>query len=166
MNKQQGFTLIEMIIVTVITLIILAIGVPMYRQYGVQASENQTQVKMQQLAVELNRWRSNNLTYKGFLPKKSSGQTIIYSYDAANQNIYVPNANKMKYTITIVNGISPYVSLLEADRSAVTWRMFAQPNAELKDMGAVNFLLTSNGLQCKGINLTLTSEDCTGAKSW
>lgn len=169
MNKHQGFTLIELMITIAIMAIILAIAVPSYRQYTVKSSEGQAVAKMQQLAMELNTWRASNLTYQGFLPKKADGQKIVYQYDAGDKTIYVPNVNKQNYTITLVNGNDTSKSLTTSGGTgvaAISWRMFAEPSASLKSIGAVNVLMTSTGLQCKGASLTLTSTDCQGATSW
>ena len=69
-TSQQGFTLIEVMIVVVILAILAAIAVPSYRRYIIVNAERNTQAKMQQLQIELERWRASALTYKGFKPKK------------------------------------------------------------------------------------------------
>ena len=174
---KQGFTLIEMMIVVVIIAILstIAIAIPSYRQYMVKNAESQAQAKMQQLQIELESWRANALTYKGFRPKQvtasaSAGGTVTYTYanSTTNNTILVPNANVTKYTITLVDGDDTAGTASLVGGAAVTagrsWSMLATPT-NLVPNGST-FLLNSKNLRCKtklaSAVLTITTTDCSG----
>jgi type IV pilus assembly protein PilE len=132
---------------------------------------------MQQLDIELNRWRASALTYKGFKPKKiASNGDVSYAYDSTNnKTIYVPkgsDSTNYSYLITLVDA-STGNTLAPAGTSYSTagssWRMFAQPNTSLKNSDAQILMTSSTGVKCKSKDRTVTtaSTDCgIGQESW
>ena len=177
LKQQVGFTLIELMIVIMIVAILAAIAVPSYRQFVVRNAESQVQARMQELDIELNRWRASALTYKGFTPKKvASNGDVSYAYDETdNKTIYVPkgsDSTNFHYKITLVDastGSTLAPATTGYSTSGSTWRMFAEPNTSFENSGARIIMLSSTGVRCKSKDRTITStdDDCgTGEENW
>lgn len=156
--KSNGFTLIELMVVIFIVSILAAIAIPSYRQYTIKNAERDVQARMLQLELQLERWRSSALTYKGFQPQIiDSNSSVSYGYDADNTTIYVPqgsNANNYRYKITVVDGANPTQSLVTTgtaidNATGRTWKMLAVPNSAGAFKNANNMLMTNIGVRCQ-----------------
>lgn len=120
MTKQQGFTLIELMIAVMVVAILAAIAVPAYDRYQVLNAEKEAQAHMGQLEVQLERWRAKALTYSGFVPYWNNE----YGYDEkdalkkqgkgkgaarANTVVYVPigsDRTNYRYELELLDGNS------------------------------------------------------------
>lgn len=177
LKQQVGFTLIELMIVIMIVAILAAIAIPSYRQFVVRNAESQVQARMQELDIELNRWRASALTYKGFTPKKvASNGDVSYVYDETdNKTIYVPkgsDSTNFHYKITLVDattGSTLAPASTGYSTAGSSWRMFAEPNSNYST--AHKIILNSAGLRCKTKNndssITVASTNCgTYSEEW
>lgn len=168
-KMQKGFTLIEVMIVVFILAILAAIAVPSYRHYIVVNAERDTQAKMLQLQLELERWRASALTYKNFKPKRidaNGNANYDYADVGTNTIVNIPAGSGDNYTyrITLVDGGTSKSLVAGAGVDNVTgrtWKMLAVPNPTKYVKNGHNMMLTSSGVRCMTTSaLTVGLKDC------
>lgn len=131
-NRQQGFTLVEMLIVVAIIGILAAIAIPSYQDYVVRTKRADMMVELQNIGRQLESRK---------LAVGRGGYRIL----AANNNQVIqdllgnyPRSGNASYQITIRN------------LDSGNWELTATPNAASTQSKDGNLTLSVNGRKCRG----------------
>lgn len=143
-SNNQGFTLLELMVVVVIVAILAAIAIPSYQSYVRRTNENKAMQEMQRIAVLLERYKTRNFSYQGFSvnPNIINGYTVLVK-DQSGSNLGASN-----------------------------WAI--QARVSNSDYQQYSLLLTNNGLRCKNKDPAansnsplVTFNSCgTGSENW
>ena len=135
--KNNGFTLIELMVVVIIVAIITAILVPNYQNYKRKNDENIATQALDQIALDLEKEKARNFSFEGFslntsdrtLPKGKVGDAI-------------------KYEVSLTKTIQ-------------TWTLMACVNDKLSDASQyTNFAKTHDGRKCEWKGTCVLPEAC------
>lgn len=90
-KKNQGFTLIELMIVVVIVGILAAIAYPSYTRYVQRANETEARGQIMEFASQLEAYRAKNFSYKGatvagLAPQLGSNTNYSVDFKLNNNN--------------------------------------------------------------------------------
>lgn len=166
MKHNQGFTLAELMITVAILAILASIAYGSYTRYIVRSAEAQVEARMQSLSMEMERYRSSRLTYKGFVPRKVTDSGNVYEYDDGQSTVH-SNTTQNRYIISITDtGGRP---LGDDDANGGQWVMFAVPNEGAMSEIKHRYFMSSTGQKCRSVNSDFSSAtNCTGAgvESW
>lgn len=178
MQKNTGFTLIELMVVVVIILILALIAIPSYKAYILRADLSQAQQEMQKIAEQLERYKGRNFSYNGFLLASVFGTEASASINENLGQVYLPigkTAETAKYILTLQDGELEQNKLLStakmlhagedglAEQLGHRWKMKAISH----DLSNYSLVMTSDGAQCKNLNQSLMKAyDCTQGDIW
>lgn len=121
-QRQNGFTLIELMIVVAIIGIIAAIALPSYTQYVENARAADAKGALMSLANAMERFHTENMTYVG--ASVGSGSTDIFPAEAP------------------LDGSAKFYDLVIQSQTANAFRLEAQPK---NGQGGGTIALLSNG---------------------
>lgn len=164
---NQGFTLIELMIVLIIIAILSAIAVPSYQLYARRTIAAQVQQEMQKLAEQLERHKSRNFSYKGFNAQYLYNATGTAPFNGTTQTLTLPlntTGTSIRYTLTIVDGVSTNPLLTASTAKGQSWAI----KAESTDIQNYSLLMTSGGVRCQNkTTANISYAVCgTGGESW
>lgn len=146
MNKvfkhQLGFTLVELMVVLIIIGILAVIALPSYQEYQRRQRLAVAKQEMQNIAGELERFKSKNFSYKGF-------DTRVFYPNTSSGTLQVPVDKASKtYTITLVD-LDEKKPLNDSDAVGLGWAMIAVRNGTPVDHNNYDLLIRSDGTRCQ-----------------
>jgi type IV pilus assembly protein PilE len=140
-RRQQGFTLIELVIAMVIASILAAIAIPSYTSYIMKSRRTEAKSTLLNIASLEERYYSTNNTYTtapGFLGFAAAA-TVPFLVGSGYYNITA---------LTVTPAVAP-VNSTSAGTPA-TYTITATPVAtstQARDSGCTSFTITSGGVQ-------------------
>ncbi len=129
LGRQNGFTLIELMITVVVIGILASIAYPSYTQYMLQARRAEAQSDMLKIQLGLEKWRANRASYRSDATASDTG--VATTNTPANAGFTNTNTY-YTYTITGATG------------SAYTINAAAQ-GTQVNDTGCTPFTLNQSG---------------------
>jgi len=105
-NRQNGFTLIELMIVIAIIGILAAVAVPAYSNYVTKSRRVDGQITLQEVAQQMERCRTQNFTYAGCPAAAATTLSESGYYNIAVTSGTTPDSTTFELTATPVTGKS------------------------------------------------------------
>ncbi len=151
-KEQQGFTLMELMIVFVIITIIAAIAIPNYLRYVIVSKRADTMAELQNIAKQI---ESKKSAMGGYGKVKRS--------DFPSQ---LPKQGTKLYNLTIQTktaSSTAYANVSATGTLAKEWKVVATPitTGQMKDDG--NLSLNYQGVKCR---ITATEKNCGKGDQW
>ena len=145
-SKQQGFTLIELMIVVAILGILAAIAYPSYQGYVERANRADMMSEMQQIASRI---ESNKINYKRYdrIPLSS----VLSGTVAANGSVSFPITGTALYTVTVTPNNA--TTLTSKD-----WLIRAAPIPGTRMATDGNLTVNNQGQRCRKTSCGMDKE--------
>ncbi|BFM36489.1 MULTISPECIES: type IV pilin protein [Acinetobacter] len=99
-NHENGFTLIELMIVVAVIAILAAIALPSYNSYKVRANRVEVQTELMQLAQRLQSYKAMNHSYRNATLASIGGSGTFPSHQALYNIDLVIDASNQAYVLS------------------------------------------------------------------
>ncbi|WP_168406102.1 type IV pilin protein [Acinetobacter indicus] len=99
-NHENGFTLIELMIVVAVIAILAAIALPSYNSYKVRANRVEVQTELMQLAQRLQSYKAMNHSYRNATLASIGGSSTFPSHQALYNIDLVIDASNQAYVLS------------------------------------------------------------------
>lgn len=165
-SLNQGFTLIELMVVVVIIAIFAAIAIPSYQHFARRAIAAQAQQEIQKIAEQLERHKSRNFSYRGFNANylyPTPPAPKVSTFNVNTQTLTLPlESSTAQYTLTIVDSMTGNPLLVNDTATGQGWAI----KAVSSDPKNFNYLLTSSGIRCKKQSSITDYTTCGTGEDW
>lgn len=161
MKNMQGFTLIEIMIVVIIIAIMAAVALPNYEQYLRKKDLAVAQQEVQKLAIELERHKMRNFSFRGFCPSVNTNGA-----ECLGNTFQVPIGSP-RYTITVVD-TATNVALTANNATGFNWSVTAIRIDTTGQAKNYDLLMKNDGTRCMSKTTeAVTKDDCgTDSETW
>jgi type IV pilus assembly protein PilE len=119
MNKQRGFTLIELMIVVAIIGILASISYPNYRQYVLRSENSLAQAALVELSTTLERYYSENNSYADAGANVAFSNTVPTNSHDTTHNITLSITNEGATYLLTATHISDGASVYSLDSTGL-----------------------------------------------
>ena len=137
---NQGFTLVELMIVVIVMAILSAIALPSYQVYARKSDTASVQQEIMKLADQLERHKTRNFNYKNFTPTSVS-------------------VNRGGYTINITDDTIAGNLLNSSATTGQNWAI----KATSTNPKNISILAKSSGLRCQSSIAVNVDNNCSGS---